>query len=107
MWRRAWVQGVDHHDQTPSEEYRVIQDEGRGLLMQGTREWTDYQVSARVTSHLIAAGGVGIRVQGMRRYYGLLRRDTDEDQSGCGPPAGAALSLHAAALPERGRGGAA
>ncbi len=72
MWRRAWVQGVDHYDQTPYEEYRAIQDEGRGLLIQGTREWTNYKVSATVTSHLIAACGVGIRVQGMRRYYGLL-----------------------------------
>jgi hypothetical protein len=72
MWRRAWVQGVDHYDVTPADMYRVIQDEGRGLLMQGTREWSDYQVRCRVTPHLIVAGGVGIRVQGMRRYYGLL-----------------------------------
>ena len=37
--------------------------------MQGTREWTDYQVSATVTATLMAQGGIAIRAQGMRRYY--------------------------------------
>jgi len=71
LWRRAWVNGVDEF---PSwgEPYRLIQNEGRGLLIQGTREWGDYRVSADVTPHMAEAAGVAVRVQGMRRYYALL-----------------------------------
>jgi hypothetical protein len=80
MWRRAWVNGLDHEDRREltdywQDTYRVIQDEGRGLLIQGTREWTDYHVSASITPHMFSAAGLGARVQGMRRYYALLMRD--------------------------------
>jgi ADP-ribosylglycohydrolase len=71
-WRRAWVQGVDQAGSWGSEPLRVIQDEGTGLLIQGTREWTDYRVTATVTPHLAASCGIAARVQGMRRYYALL-----------------------------------
>jgi ADP-ribosylglycohydrolase len=73
MWRRAWVNGVDvYGERWWPDTYRLVQNEGRGLLIQGTREWTDYQVSAPLTPHMVEAAGVGARVQGMRRYYGLL-----------------------------------
>jgi ADP-ribosylglycohydrolase len=72
MWRRAWVNGVDHYDPWWPESYRLVQDHGTGLLMQGTREWTDYRVSADVTPHMVTSAGVAARVQGMRRYYALL-----------------------------------
>ena len=78
MWRRAWVNGLDaargsmtYMDFSP-ETYRLIQNEGRGLLMHGCRDWTDYQVSATFTPHSCKAGGLGIRVQGMQRHYALL-----------------------------------
>ncbi|MBN2394788.1 MAG: ADP-ribosylglycohydrolase family protein [Anaerolineae bacterium] len=71
MWQRAWVNGVDQVQFGP-ETYRLIQNEGTGLLMQGTREWTDYRVTADVTPHLVKSAGVAARVQGMRRYYALL-----------------------------------
>jgi hypothetical protein len=73
MWRRAWVNGVDTYgERWWPEAYRLIQNEGRGLLIQGTREWTDYQVSASISPHMVEAAGIGARVQGLRRYYGLL-----------------------------------
>jgi ADP-ribosylglycohydrolase len=77
MWKRAWVNGLDHSDRLTQmdfypEPYRLLQNHGRGLLIQGTREWTDYQVTARMTPHLCRAGGLGIRAQGMQRYYALL-----------------------------------
>ncbi len=71
MWRRAWVNGMDqllHWGET----YRLVQNEGVGLLIQGTREWRDYRVSADVTPHLAKSAGIAARVQGMRRYYALL-----------------------------------
>ncbi|HEU5103501.1 MAG TPA: ADP-ribosylglycohydrolase family protein, partial [Roseiflexaceae bacterium] len=74
MWRRAWVDGVDQYGHWWPEAYRLVQNRGTGLLIHGAREWTDYRVSAAITPHLVAAGGIGARVQGMRRYYGLLLR---------------------------------
>jgi hypothetical protein len=71
MWRRAWVNGVDMLTGR-TETFRLIQNQGMGLVMQGTREWVDYQVDADVTPHLAARTGIAIRVQGLRRFYGLL-----------------------------------
>ena len=75
MWRRAWVDGIDLWQKTWPEPFRLVQNEARGLLMQGTREWTDYEVQATITPTLISAGGIALRVQGMRRYYALLLCD--------------------------------
>jgi hypothetical protein len=72
MWRRAWVDGVDQAERWYPEPYRLMQNRGTGLLIQGTREWTDYQVSATIAPHMVKAAGLGARVQGMRRYYALL-----------------------------------
>ncbi len=77
MWRKAWVDGLDaqvriaDRDGWP-EPYRLIQNEGRGLLMQGTREWTDYAVTITCTPHMCRLGGIAVRVQGMERYYALV-----------------------------------
>jgi len=72
MWRRAWVNGVDEYSPRYPETYRLVQNTGTGLLMQGTREWTDYRVTADVTPHMVKAAGIAARVQGLRRYYALL-----------------------------------
>ncbi len=77
MWKRAWINGLDTRERLTEldywpEPYRLIQNEGRGLLMQGTREWQDYALTARLTPHMCQAGGIAVRVQGMRRYYALL-----------------------------------
>ena len=73
MWQRAWIDGLDHPSGTWwPEPYRLVQNRGTGLLIQGTREWTNYRVSADVTPHVVKAAGIGARVQGLRRYYALL-----------------------------------
>lgn len=77
MWKRAWVSALDHRDRRTGtdvwpEAYRLLQNEGRGLLMQGTRDWHDYRVTARLKPHMCKAGGVAVRVQGLQRYYALL-----------------------------------
>ena len=73
MWRRAWVSVLDH-PWTPRypEPFRLIQNAGTGLLIHGTREWTDYRVSADVTPHGVRSCGIAARVQGLKRYYALL-----------------------------------
>ena len=72
MWRRAWVNGVDILGSRSPDVYRLIQNEGRGLLIHGTREWTDYRATATVTPHMVQACGIAVRVQGMSRYYALM-----------------------------------
>jgi hypothetical protein len=54
------------------ESFRLVQNSGIGLLIHGTREWTDYRVSADVTPHVVESAGIAVRVQGLRRYYALL-----------------------------------
>ena len=77
MWQHAWVDGTDSNNkQFWPDTYRLLQNHGRGLLMQGTREWIDYKVTTRMTPHMLRTGGIGVRVQGMRSYYALLC-DTD------------------------------
>ncbi len=74
-WRRAWVDAVDHAGYGDMREtYRLIQDDGRGLLIQGTREWSGYRATVEVTAHMIDAAGLAVHVQGLRRYYALLLR---------------------------------
>ena len=72
MWRRAWIDGMDQWDHHWPETYRPVQNEGTGLLIQGTQEWMNYLVSATITVHFAVAAGIAARVGGMRRYYGLL-----------------------------------
>ena len=72
MWRRAWVNGVDRFDEHSPEPYRLVQNSGTGLLVQGSRGWSDYEVGAPVRLHMAESAGIGARVQGMRRYYALL-----------------------------------
>ncbi|KAA3648281.1 MAG: ADP-ribosylglycohydrolase family protein [Chloroflexi bacterium] len=72
MWQRAWVNGVDQLDNYWEDTYRLVQNEGRGLLMQGTRQWKDYKGSANIRVDLAKSAGLGVMVQGMRRYYALL-----------------------------------
>lgn len=76
MWRKAWVEGVDHSTHNagphPAGHLSVAQDRGRGLIQHGTREWRDYEVTATITPHLADVTGISVRTQGMRRYYAVL-----------------------------------
>src|SRR5690606_35144249 len=69
----AWVDGVQawssHWNTNP---FTVSQNEGTGLISQGTEDWTDYEVSADVTIPLGASAGLAARIGGMRRYLALV-----------------------------------
>lgn len=75
LWRLAWVDAVDQYGHHWPEAFRLSQNRGRGLLIQGTREWRNYTVSAAITPHLAKAAGIAARVQGLGRYYALLLCD--------------------------------
>lgn len=72
LWRRAWVNGANGFDHWWPEAFRVIQDEGTGLLMTGTRDWRDYRVSSTITPHMAGRFGIAARVQGLQRYDALV-----------------------------------
>jgi len=74
LWRRVWVNAMDHFDARWPEPFHLSQDEGRGLLMTGTADWADYEVQSSITPHLATAWGIAARVQGLRRYYAVLLR---------------------------------
>lgn len=72
MWHRTWTNAIDQFELWAAESFRLVQNTGRGLLIQGTRDWQDYRVSATFTPHLAEAFGLAARVQGLQRYYALL-----------------------------------
>jgi ADP-ribosylglycohydrolase len=72
FWRRAWVNNVSFLSKNFPQTFRISQDRGEGMLIHGTRQWTDYRVVADVTVHLADYAGIAVRVQGLRRYYAAL-----------------------------------
>ena len=48
----------------PSRQVRTI--------IHGGRQWTDYRVETALTVHLADHAGIGVRVQGLKRYYAVL-----------------------------------
>ena len=75
LWRKAWVNGVDHWEWWSGEPFRLVKNEGRGMASIGTREWHDYRFSAVVRPAFLAeAGGIAVNVQGMQRFYALQVR---------------------------------
>ena len=77
MWTHAWINALDlplskSNLLFPKDEtFRLVQNAGTGMLIQGTREWRNYCVVADVTPHAVQAAGIAARVQGLRRYYSL------------------------------------
>ncbi|MFC1712059.1 ADP-ribosylglycohydrolase family protein [Candidatus Poribacteria bacterium] len=75
VWQKAWVNAVHGGVGFIGRDMplcRVIQNTGTGLLIQGTREWKDYNFEATVNPHLATSTGIAVCVQGLKRYYALL-----------------------------------
>ena len=76
FWRMSWVNGVSFFSKRFPPSFRIAQDRGEGIVIHGTRQWTDYSVSSNIILHLGAYGGIAVRVQGLRRHYAArLTRD--------------------------------
>lgn len=76
FWRLAWVNGVSFFSKLFPPSFRISQAVGEGMVSHGTREWTDYVLRTDLRVHLGSYGGLAVRVQGLRRYYGIrLVRD--------------------------------
>ena len=72
FWRRAWVNAVDTFSTSFPQAFRISQDRGEGMIIHGGRQWRDYRVETALTVHLAEYAGIGVRVQGLRRYYAVL-----------------------------------
>jgi hypothetical protein len=72
FWRRAWVNAVDTFSTSFPQAFRISQDRGEGMIIHGGRQWRDYRLETTLTAHLAEHAGVGVRVQGLRRYYAVL-----------------------------------
>ena len=72
LWRQAWVDAVDHVQARSREAFLISQDEGRGVMAQGTGDWIDYTANAEITPYLARSAGIAVRVQGLKRFYALL-----------------------------------
>ena len=70
-WRRAWVDAMDHFEGRFPEPFRLAQNRGLGMIMQGGPTWTDYRVATTLTPQLAASFGVAVRVQNLEHYYAL------------------------------------
>jgi ADP-ribosylglycohydrolase len=77
FWRHSWVNNVSLFSDNLASAFRISQDRGSGIIIHGTREWTDYRVSSVVIVHLGASAGLAARVQGLRRFYALLLEADD------------------------------
>lgn len=69
FWRRAWVSNVHFFSKHFPQDIRISQNRGSGVILQGTRDWTDYAVEADLMLHLGEFGGLVFRAEGQRRYY--------------------------------------
>jgi hypothetical protein len=72
FWRQAWVNNVSFFSNNFAPAFRISQDSGTGMIIHGTREWTDYRASSEITPHLCSSFGLAARVQGLRRCYAIL-----------------------------------
>ena len=72
MWSRAWASTMDHVGSHWPNAFHLSKSRGTGMFIQGTREWTDYQVSATLTPQVAKSFGIAARVQGLQRYYALM-----------------------------------
>ena len=70
-WHVSWINGASEFHSW-GEPFRVIQDEGTGLLMQGTADWDNYRAETVLTPHMADRFGLAVRVQGLLRYYALV-----------------------------------
>jgi len=73
----GWVADVDTFGWPLSDEPEVLQhlgkNQGRGVVVTGNTDWTDYRFTGRVATHLAERAGLVARYQGLTRYIELAQ----------------------------------
>lgn len=77
MWRSAWIDGVDKWNKWHA-AFGVINNYDRGMISIGTEDWKQYSAQVPVRLAISKASGIGVHVQGLNRFYGLLLCDDDK-----------------------------
>jgi len=73
MWQYQWVSSMDMEHTDYGLSFFLAQNPGQGLIYTGTRDWTDYRVTAEGWVANMGDGhGVVVRVQGLNRWYGVV-----------------------------------
>jgi ADP-ribosylglycohydrolase len=72
MWRRAWIDAVDHFGHRWPEAFHLSQNRGTGLLIQSGTDWRNYRIQATIRPRLATRFGIAVRVRGLRRYYAIV-----------------------------------
>ena len=77
MWQRAWINAVDSFTGTSwAEPFRLVHNEGVGLISQGSREWRDYVGDGGCDATPCDPSRCGGEGAGAKRYYAfVLARD--------------------------------
>jgi len=72
-WKHAWVSSLfSVWHEIGDTSFMLVQNEGRGIMTTGTRQWQNYRVQATIMPHMVRAMGLAARYQGQSRYYALL-----------------------------------
>ena len=75
----GWIssmRGIGHFNfiaGSGEEMTEIVRDEGTGVLVTGTTEWTDYTFTSKLNIHMADCAGIIARYQGLRRYLALVQ----------------------------------
>mgnify|MGYP003584447830 CR=1 FL=1 len=72
VWTHAWVrtlEGCIAYDNNTT--ITAHHSRPGGVMIQGSRDWRDYEFRARIEIRLAESFGLAIRAQGLRRHYSL------------------------------------
>ena len=73
FWSRAWIHNLSNLTVSfAAMSFSLAQDQGEGVMTTGTRDWTDYRVTAPRLQVTLGSAGLAVRVQGLNRYYSLI-----------------------------------
>jgi ADP-ribosylglycohydrolase len=88
-WETNWTEGCSEGVRPWEQRIKAVQNHGSGQVSTGSREWTDYRVTASIASQVSDSFGIAVRNQGLRQYYAitigrddfarLIRRYGDEE----------------------------
>lgn len=72
FWWRAWVSDCQFFSKRFRQSFRMSNGRGTGLILQGARDWSDFEVDTEIMIHAGSNAGVIARAQGRKRYYAVV-----------------------------------
>lgn len=79
LWFKQWMEAADSFSWGDAKAHQLgqlAQDSGTGLALTGSRDWTDYRVSARLSCKVADRVLLCGRVGGLKRYYAAVLAGT-------------------------------